>query len=129
MPTRYFTLDEAQALIPRLTEWLGLARRSLTELREVAERMRADRSPELAREMVRLRREIETILREIDEHGVEVKGIDEGLCDFRALRAGEVVYLCWKLGEPRIAWWHPLESGFAGRQPVDPADPEWAVWN
>lgn len=129
MTTRYFTLDEAQALVPRLTEWLGLARRSLAELREVAERMRTDRSPELAREMVRLRREIETILREIDEHGVEVKGIDEGLCDFRALRAGEVVYLCWKLGEPRIAWWHPLESGFAGRQPVDPADPGWAVWN
>lgn len=129
MSTRYFTLDEAQALVPRLTEWLGLARRSLAELREVAERMRTDRRPELAREMVRLRREIEAVLREIDELGVAVKGLDEGLCDFRALRAGEEVYLCWKLGEPRIAWWHPLEAGFAGRQPVDPADPEWAVWN
>lgn len=129
MGVRYFTVDEAEALLPRLTEWLGLGRTLLARLREAAERTRHSREPQNAREMVRLRRELETILREIDEHGVEIKGLDEGLADFRALRHGEPVYLCWKLGEPGIGWWHPLDTGFAGRQPLDRDDPAWAVWN
>jgi hypothetical protein len=53
--------------------------------------------------------------------GVEVKSAD-GLVDFRSLHAGRVVYLCWQWNEPEIAWWHDLEAGYAGRQPVE--DPE-----
>jgi hypothetical protein len=50
--------------------------------------------------------------------GIEVKDIERGLIDFRHQREGRDVYLCWMLGEQDIAWWHPVETGFAGRQPL-----------
>ena len=53
---------------------------------------------------------------EIVEHGAQVKDIDEGLIDFPALRGGETVLLCWKLGEDEIRYWHTVEDGFAGRR-------------
>jgi hypothetical protein len=51
--------------------------------------------------------------------GAQVKDADEGLVDFPALREGDEILLCWKVGEDEIAYWHGLEDGFAGRQPVD----------
>ena len=63
-------------------------------------------------------RELARIVDEIAEHGVEVKDLDEGLVDFPALRRGETVLLCWKLGEDEIAYWHTVEDGFAGRRPL-----------
>jgi hypothetical protein len=44
--------------------------------------------------------------------------VQQGLVDFRSVRNGEEVYLCWRQGEERISHWHTLESGFAGRQPI-----------
>jgi hypothetical protein len=71
------------------------------------------------------RRRAESLVDEINERlarinswGVELKGLDEGLVDFPAERDGHTVYLCWKLGEDRIAWWHEIDAGFAGRQPL-----------
>jgi hypothetical protein len=49
---------------------------------------------------------------------VVVKDLDAGLVDFPSEREGELVLLCWQLGEERVAWWHTLEGGFAGRQPL-----------
>jgi len=50
--------------------------------------------------------------------GVEVKDVDEGLVDFPALRRGETVLLCWRLGEDEIGYWHTAEDGFDGRRPL-----------
>jgi hypothetical protein len=58
-------------------------------------------------------------LAEIEKLGVEVKDPATGLMDFPALRDGDVVYLCWRYGEPCVGFWHPLETGFTGRQPLD----------
>ncbi len=56
-------------------------------------------------------------LHEIRELGVHVKDLDLGLCDFpHMMRDGHIVYLCWKLGETQIKWWHEVSSGFKGRQ-------------
>ncbi len=67
--------------------------------------------------------ELETmvdILRGLDDRGVIVKGLDEGLFDFPHIRLnGEEVYLCWKLGEDDIAYWHPVADGFAGRRSIE----------
>lgn len=57
-------------------------------------------------------------LRELQELGVEAKDPFVGLVDFPCEMNGRVVYLCWKLGEPRIEHWHELDAGFAGRQPL-----------
>lgn len=66
--------------------------------------------------------EVETlveIVRRFEERGILVKGLDEGLMDFPHIREnGEEVYLCWKVGENDIGYWHPLDEGFAGRRSI-----------
>lgn len=60
------------------------------------------------------------IVRGFDERGILVKSLDEGLIDFPHIRKnGEEVYLCWKLGENDIKYWHRIEDGFAGRKSID----------
>jgi hypothetical protein len=59
---------------------------------------------------------LQSLLKKILETGVEIKDIDTGLVDFRSLREGREVYLCWKFGEDEIQYWHELDAGFAGRQ-------------
>ena len=98
-----FTRTEAEALLPRVRPLLeDLKRRKATyDVRP---------SPPVARE-------IEALLREVGELGIEVKDLDNGLIDFRAERGGEEVYLCWRLGEgDKIEWWHTIEGGFAARR-------------
>ena len=56
---------------------------------------------------------------ELNDEGVQLKDYTRGLIDFPSMRDGRVVLLCWQLGEPeRIEWWHEVEAGFAGRQPL-----------
>ncbi len=62
---------------------------------------------------------LDKLLHLILETGVQVKDINAGLLDFPALRNGHEVYLCWKYGEGPISFWHEVEAGFAGRQPID----------
>ncbi|MGW8249066.1 MAG: DUF2203 domain-containing protein, partial [Anaerolineales bacterium] len=61
-------------------------------------------------------------MREIVDHiqdsGAEVKDVNSGLLDFRSHREGREVYLCWRYGEDEIQYWHDLDAGFAGRQPL-----------
>ena len=71
---------------------------------------------ETAAEVERLERELARTVDALTEFGVQVKDLDEGLIDFPALRRGETVLLCWKLGEEEIRYWHTLAGGFAGRQ-------------
>lgn len=77
--------------------------------RVLVERHRRDRAGE------RLKKAVE----QIQETGCVVKDLDIGLVDFPTLFHGEEVYLCWKLGEPHIAWWHGVSEGYAGRKPID----------
>jgi hypothetical protein len=64
--------------------------------------------------------EIARRVNEIHERGAIVKDLDEGLVDFPAVRQGEEILLCWRLGEDEVAHWHGLEEGFAGRKQLDP---------
>jgi hypothetical protein len=127
--SRTFTLDEATALLPRLRELLPALRETKGAIdrlqREVAAMTQAasGNGHLLLAQMDRKRKETEALterlnasVRELQELGCELKGIDEGLIDFPAQRDGRTVYLCWKLGEERIEWWHDLDTGFAGRQ-------------
>ncbi len=59
------------------------------------------------------------IMKNLHEKGILIKNLDEGLIDFPSLRSnGEEVYLCWKLGENEINYWHSLSEGFGGRRPI-----------
>lgn len=102
----HLTRAEAEALLPRVEPLLQ-------DLRRRVEAFRRQPSDPVARE-------IRALLAELAELGAEVKDPGQGLIDFRAMRDGREVYLCWRLGEgPRIRYWHDLETGFAGRSPLD----------
>ncbi|MEO8226053.1 MAG: DUF2203 domain-containing protein [Gemmatimonadota bacterium] len=64
---------------------------------------------------------ISGFLRELDEIGCVFKGFDAGLVDFYSLRDDQPIFLCWRVGEDRIRYWHSIEAGFGGRQPIDDA--------
>ena len=129
---RHFTPEEANAALAGvrpLVERMVDRRRShvaaLLRQEELEGRIRGNGGgippAELADAAAAVDREARALAQVIDELtevGVEVKDIDEGLVDFPALRHGETVLLCWKLGEDEIRYWHTLESGFAGRRPL-----------
>jgi len=129
---RQFTLDEATALLPTirpiLEEIINLrARLERTEHDLVSLHWKA-RSNGHANQQgsfgegqstrTALMAEINAQLLKLHELGVELKDPAVGLIDFPSLRDGRVVYLCWRLGEPEIAYWHETTTGFAGRQPL-----------
>jgi len=131
---RYFTLGEAQALVPMLEERLRRAislKDSLAEaageLQAESERIRMAGGALVDREKLLetvSRRDtaaahLRDVLESIQESGCLVKDLDIGLLDFPAMFRGEEVCLCWKLGEPEIRFWHGLSEGFRGRKPID----------
>ncbi|MCS7038356.1 MAG: DUF2203 domain-containing protein [Anaerolineae bacterium] len=122
---RLFTVAEANALLPRLTALLD----ELRAARDAIRAARADLLPVLeaaignggsrkAGEMLPYFERMERAILTIRDLGCELKDIDMGLVDFPALREGRVVYLCWRYGEDRLRYWHELDTGFAGRQPL-----------
>ena len=62
---------------------------------------------------------LDLVLHQLQDMGIEVKDLTTGLIDFLALKDGREVYLCWKYNEGTIQFWHEIEAGFAGRQPID----------
>ncbi|HSZ62137.1 MAG TPA: DUF2203 domain-containing protein [Terriglobales bacterium] len=134
MSNRTFTLDEAQMLLPILESLLKQAINGKkliedvdNELQETAHRVFLNGGTmlnvvHLARrkaEREKAIRRIKDALAEIDATGVQVKDLDIGLLDFPCKVEGEVLLLCWKLGETAIQHWHSTSEGFAGRKPID----------
>jgi len=64
---------------------------------------------------------INRYLQELEGIGCVFKGFEAGLVDFYSLRGDRPIFLCWRMGEERITYWHEIESGFTGRQPIDGA--------
>ena len=120
---RLFSLSEATALIPHLVTHLTKAKEGkavLLHTRDEIKKASANApydggSPEGPR-YIKALEEIYESLNGIHEMGVIVKDLETGLCDFPCLLEGRVVYLCWKLGEDTIGWWHEIEDGYNGRQ-------------
>jgi hypothetical protein len=74
----------------------------------------------MQKEAQRLAADIDSCIADLDALEISFKGYDLGLVDFPTEMDGQPAYLCWKLGEPAVAHWHDIESGFAGRRPLDP---------
>jgi hypothetical protein len=127
---RHFTPEEANAeleqvrpLVERMVEQRREHLDALERQEELEQRIRGNGGgippatlADTAAEVDRVARSLAATVDEINTHGAEVKDLDEGLIDFPALRHGETVLLCWKLGEDEIRYWHRIEDGFAGRQ-------------
>lgn len=122
---RVFTLSEARSLIPRLRRLLSrvtIERERLVGMRVEIDRARAKAemsggSPLGSTYLAHMIRFSEAV-QEIEFLGVHVKDFRTGLVDFPYEREGRIVYLCWKPDEDEIGWWHEIDSGFAGRQPL-----------
>jgi hypothetical protein len=137
--TRLFTVAEVNALIPRLREIFDRARPLIEKAQALHQQLvdaghepealtEVQRDPSAPREvqeaqvtLQRTVRELYGMLRDVAELGAEIKAPD-GLVDFRSRFHGRVVYLCWKHPEAEVTQFHELNTGFAGRQPID--DPE-----
>jgi hypothetical protein len=134
MSDRTFTLDEAQTLLPVLESLLrsAIAAKKLIEEFEGQQQALAQRIflnggthvdvVPLARrkaERTKAEQRAKDALAEIDSIGVQVKDLDIGLLDFPCEVDGEIILLCWKLGETSITHWHGTAEGFAGRKPID----------
>ena len=126
---RLFTLDEANAtldVVRPLLEELAECKRGLDAVhgsllrltpkqRENGHRLDAIG---LEHQMERLVDRLAQGIRDVELMGIELKDIDVGLIDFPALFQGRVIYLCWRLGEESIGYWHEISTGFAGRRPI-----------
>ncbi len=131
---RYFTLQQAERLLPdverAIRQAIGLKtdyQQAETELRSAMQRVMMLGGVDLNRNAfleLRTRREaraerLKEVIDQIHEVGCLVKDLDTGLIDFPTLFRGEEVYLCWKLGEDAITFWHGVEEGFRGRKAID----------
>ena len=129
---RTFSLAEAQALLPAiapLIEQLQALYASLQanssrteELSESVSLKGADDKAGLrvlSAQQLELAETFDALLAQLEGYGCILKDLRQGLVDFYAMRDGKLVFLCWKTDEKRIGYWHSIEEGFAGRQPID----------
>jgi hypothetical protein len=134
VPNRTFTLDEAHTMLPVLESLLRRGMEAKKQVEEIeAEFQKLNHRiflaggseidvVKLARRRAASDKALQTIkdcLAEIEATGAQVKDMDTGLLDFPCEVDGEIILLCWKLGEERITHWHGMEEGFAGRKPID----------
>jgi hypothetical protein len=129
---KLFTREEAEALLPKIEPLLQEIRELGREIAEHEAHLQVDQiklmsnghkppadTETLQNEVRILNHRIHANVEAILAMDVIVKDLAEGLVDFPSLLHGHEVYLCWKLGEVGIHWWHEIEAGFAGRQPLD----------
>lgn len=123
---KYYTPAEANNMLEIVRPMVG-------ELMEIGERIRSHQpeiwavveksagnggNPALSKMLPDFDR-LDALLHRLQDMSIEVKDLASGLIDFPAIKNGRVVYLCWKYNEGNIQFWHEIEAGFAGRQPID----------
>ena len=123
---KLFTLSEANRLLPHLEEHLAAVKRGKAillrtkdEVKKASSKAQFGGGSYAGPHYLGALELISEHLQAIQELGVLVKDLDIGLCDFQHMMEGRVVYLCWKLGEAEIRWWHEVNSGYSGRQPLE----------
>jgi len=131
---RTFTLEQAHTLLPVMESLLRRAmegKRHIEEIEDYFQKinqrvfllggstLNISALIERRAESDKAVQQVKDDMAEIESTGAQVKDLDAGLLDFPCEVEGEIILLCWKLGEPRITHWHGLEEGFAGRKPID----------
>jgi hypothetical protein len=131
-PAKTFTIQQANATLPlvrAIAADIVRLSRDIVDRRERLDHLNARRqadardfySEELSQmeeELLKDTHRLRDFAEELRQLGVELKSAPEGLIDFPSMMDGRIVYLCWKHGEPEVMYWHELDAGFAGRQPL-----------
>lgn len=125
MSVRYFTVEEANSLLPELEPLVGQvlelrakASRQSRELADMLGDLRSDVGGHDASRLAQGFAEIESLVYRIQSYGCVLKSLEAGLLDFLTERDGRDVFLCWRYGEPAIQHYHEIHDGFQGRQPL-----------
>jgi hypothetical protein len=129
MEERTFTVAEATSLLPQLRtvltevgqEWEHI-RELNPEIQKARDAAPLDGFSKFGVEYVQSVSHLMFLIHQITDLGVVLKDAEKGLCDFPYIKDGRIVYLCWQLGEDSIQYWHEVETGFAGREPLDETD-------
>ena len=122
---RHFTLGEANAILPRLSDLLSQLREAKDELTDeeaheaLSEAAPANGGGDHGKQVGVAFLEVRRLLETIEQSGIVLRDIDRGLVDFPAVVDGREIYLCWELGEDEIGYWHDLDAGYGGREPLD----------
>ena len=121
---KHYTREEASRLLPQIRIWLG----RLNELSENLERLDKrltslagqgnDIGGESVNNWIRTLAEMQEILAEFQSRSIFIKDLSRGLLDFPAIIGGREVFLCWELDEEQVEFWHDLEAGYGGREPL-----------
>lgn len=124
MNQRYFTLEEAQALLPQLEKIMTAVRDLKSQIDNKISGWQ-EQAPKKASDTALAKGQVDFLVSEINRQlqavqslGCLAKDLDTGLIDFPARIEGKEAYLCWKFGEKQIAFWHGLTEGFQGRKPI-----------
>jgi hypothetical protein len=128
---RIFTVEEANRTLPLVSKIVedlvrehGLWEDKVREFELATVGSSPDHPDAIAEllqmEALRLAKDIEGYIAELNDLGVICKSMDTGLVDFRGRIDGRDVFYCWKLGEPSVMYWHEVDAGFVGRQLLHP---------
>ncbi|MBC8285101.1 MAG: DUF2203 domain-containing protein [Nitrospinae bacterium] len=122
---KLFTLQEANAFVPQLLDLVPKIQKlsvslnnDFPDIKNAREKAKWNGGSEQGVVYLNAVLKYNNLMHKIEEVGCEVKGIREGLIDFPSIRDGKEVYLCWRMPEEEILFWHDLNSGFAGRKPI-----------
>ena len=126
MPSKkLFTLQEANTFVPQLLDLVPKIQKlsislsnDFPDIKNAREKAKWNGGSEQGAGYLAAVLRYNNFMHKIEEIGCEVKGIREGLVDFPSIREGKEVYLCWRMPEKEILFWHDLNSGFAGRKPL-----------
>jgi len=122
---RHYSLEEANAALPRVAELLTTLRSASERLGDkeardaLGEAAPGNGGGEPGRTVSEAFIELREAMAELRDDEIVLRDLSRGLIDFPSLRDGEEVYLCWEEGEPEIAFWHEPEAGFSGRRPLE----------
>lgn len=123
---QFFTLEEAsktlEVIRPFMEEIVLISRKIIANQPEIwpaIEKSAGNGGNATLSKLVWDFEKLDNLLHRVQETGALVKDMSSGLLDFPAIRNGQEVYLCWKVGEEKIEYWHEIEAGFAGRQSIE----------
>lgn len=120
---RRFTVDEANAMLPELRDWLARMREARQVMLRSGERVKESVTgngggPE-GQEYTDAARTLKEGVERLSGEGIILRDVETGLVDFPAERDGRLILLCWRLGEDSVSYWHDPDTGFPGRRPLE----------
>jgi len=122
----YFSVNDANEILPLVIKKFNYAKKAKAEVMKMEQQLTSEMTPTISLEEYNInKRKLNSSItkfyqsiEDLENTGVSLKGLDEGLLDFPAKRFDKEIWLCWKEGETEIKFWHEKDSGFMGRKPI-----------